>query len=34
MGAEPPRRAPRSVGSEPVVDRDVQVPGTKKKYYN
>jgi magnesium chelatase subunit I len=34
MGAEPPRRAPRSVSSEPIVDRDVQLPGTKKKYYN
>jgi magnesium chelatase subunit I len=33
QGAEPPRRAPRSVTTEPVIDREVPMPG-KKKYYN
>jgi magnesium chelatase subunit I len=33
QGAEPPRRAPRGV-AEPMIDRDVQIPGNKKKYYN
>jgi magnesium chelatase subunit I len=33
QGAEPPRRAPRTVASEPMIERDLQIPG-KKKYYN
>jgi len=34
QGVEPPRRAPRSVTAEPMIERDVQIPGNKKKYYN
>jgi magnesium chelatase subunit I len=34
QGAEPPRRAQRSVASEPLIERDIQLPGNKKKYYN
>jgi magnesium chelatase subunit I len=34
QGAEPPRRAPRSMTAEPLIERDVQIPGSKKKYYN
>jgi magnesium chelatase subunit I len=34
QGAEPPRRAPRTVAAEPMADRDIQIPGNKKKYYN
>jgi magnesium chelatase subunit I len=34
QGAEQPRRAPRGVTSEPMIERDVQIPGNKKKYYN
>jgi magnesium chelatase subunit I len=34
QGTEPPRRAPRTVATEPLLDRDIQVPGNKKKYYN
>jgi len=34
QGAEPPRRAARPVSQEPMIDRDVQLPGNKKKYYN
>ena len=33
QGAEQPRRTPRNV-PEPMIDRDVQIPGNKKKYYN
>jgi magnesium chelatase subunit I len=34
QGAEQPRRAARTVASDPMLDRDIQVPGNKKKYYN
>jgi magnesium chelatase subunit I len=34
QGAEPVRRAPRGVTTEPVIDREIPLPGTKKKYYN
>ncbi len=38
QGAEPPRRAPRGVTPEQMIERDIQlpgqVPGNKKKYYN
>jgi magnesium chelatase subunit I len=34
QGAEPPRRPTRPVTQEPMLDRDVQIPGNKKKYYN
>jgi magnesium chelatase subunit I len=34
QGAEPPRRAPRGVTAETIIERDVQIPGSKKKYYN
>jgi magnesium chelatase subunit I len=34
QGAEPPRRAPRTVASEAMIERDIQIPGNKKKYYN
>jgi magnesium chelatase subunit I len=33
-GAEPARRAPRGVPSDPLIERDVPLPGNKKKYYN
>jgi hypothetical protein len=33
QGAEPPRRPARPVASEPA-DRDIPMPGNKKKYYN
>jgi magnesium chelatase subunit I len=33
QGAEPPRR-PARPAAEPMVDRDIPMPGTKKKYYN
>ena len=38
QGVEPPRRAPRGVTPEQMIERDIQVPGqvpgNKKKYYN
>jgi magnesium chelatase subunit I len=34
QGAETPRRAPRNVPAEPTLERDIQIPNTKKKYYN
>ena len=35
QGAEPQRRAaPRGVTPEQMIERDIQVPGNKKKYYN
>jgi magnesium chelatase subunit I len=34
QGAEPPRRTPRGVTPEQLIERDIQVPGNKKKYYN
>ena len=34
QGAEPARRTPRSVASEPTIDRDIPMSGNKKKYYN
>ena len=34
QGAEPPRRTPRGVSPEPIAERDLQLPGNKKKYYN
>jgi magnesium chelatase subunit I len=34
QGVEQPRRTPRTVQTEPLLDRDVQIPGNKKKYYN
>jgi magnesium chelatase subunit I len=33
QGAEPPRRAPRGVTTEPLIEREMPLPG-KKKYYN
>jgi magnesium chelatase subunit I len=33
-GTEPARRAPRAVPSEPLIDREIPLPGSKKKYYN
>jgi hypothetical protein len=32
QGAEPPRRAPRQ--PEPMIEREMPVQGSKKKYYN
>jgi magnesium chelatase subunit I len=35
QGAEPAaRRAPRGVTPEQMIERDIQLPGNKKKYYN
>jgi magnesium chelatase subunit I len=34
QATEQPRRPTRGVTPEPVVERDIQVPGGKKKYYN
>jgi magnesium chelatase subunit I len=34
QGAEPPRRAPRSVTNETILEREVPARGEKKKYYN
>ena len=34
QGAEPARRVPRNVAQETMIDRDVPLPGNKKKYYN
>jgi magnesium chelatase subunit I len=34
QGAEQPRRPARPSGSDPMIDRDIQIPGNKKKYYN
>ena len=34
QGAEPPRRAPRGVPTESLLERDTPVRGEKKKYYN
>ena len=34
QGAEPVRRAPRGVEREILPDREIPMPGTKKKYYN
>jgi magnesium chelatase subunit I len=34
QAGEQPRRPPRGVTAETVVERDIQVPGGKKKYYN
>jgi magnesium chelatase subunit I len=34
QGTEQPRRTPRTVATEPLMDRDIQIPGSKKKYYN
>jgi magnesium chelatase subunit I len=34
QGAEQPRRASRTMNAEPLLERDVQIPGNKKKYYN
>src|SRR6476646_2909670 len=34
QGAEPARRAPRNVAQETMIDREVPLPGNKKKYYN
>jgi magnesium chelatase subunit I len=34
QGAEPARRAARGATAEAAVDRDVMLPGGKKKYYN
>jgi magnesium chelatase subunit I len=34
QGSEQPRRAPRSVTPEQMIERDIQVPPSKKKYYN
>jgi magnesium chelatase subunit I len=34
QGAEPQRRAARPAGPDAMLDRDIQIPGNKKKYYN
>ncbi len=35
QGIEPPRRpAARNAGPEPMLERDIPLPGNKKKYYN
>jgi hypothetical protein len=34
QGAEPARRPSRPVAQDPMMERDIQMPGTKKKYYN
>jgi magnesium chelatase subunit I len=34
QGAEQPRRAPRGVPAEPMIERDLPLQGNKKKYYN
>jgi magnesium chelatase subunit I len=34
QGVEPRRPAARGVGPEPMIDRDIPLPGSKKKYYN
>jgi magnesium chelatase subunit I len=34
QGAEPPRRPARTPGPEPLTERDIPMPGNKKKYYN
>jgi magnesium chelatase subunit I len=34
QGAEPARRPSRPMAPEPMMDRDIQIPGNKKKYYN
>jgi len=34
QGTEQPRRTPRNVQTEPLIERDIQIPGNKKKYYN
>ena len=34
QGAEPPRRAPRGVAAEPMLEREIPARGDKKKYYN
>ncbi|MGH6886691.1 MAG: magnesium chelatase, partial [Geminicoccales bacterium] len=32
--AEPARRAPRGVPADPMIEREIPLPGNKKKYYN
>jgi magnesium chelatase subunit I len=34
QGAEPARRAPRPAQPEPAMEREIPLPGNKKKYYN
>jgi magnesium chelatase subunit I len=34
QGVEQPRRASRSVQTDTILERDIQIPGNKKKYYN
>jgi magnesium chelatase subunit I len=34
IGAEQPRRAPRTPQTEPRIERDLPISGNKKKYYN
>ena len=34
QGVEQPRRTPRNAQTEPLIERDIQIPGNKKKYYN
>ena len=34
QGAEPARRAPRGVPADTMIERDIPIPGNKKKYYN
>jgi hypothetical protein len=34
QAAEQPRRPVRPAPAEPGVDRDIPMPGNKKKYYN
>jgi magnesium chelatase subunit I len=34
QGAEPVRRAPRGMTADPLVERELPLPGGKKKYYN
>jgi magnesium chelatase subunit I len=33
-GSEPPRRAPRGMPADTLIDRELPLPGAKKKYYN
>ncbi len=34
QGVEPARRPGRPMTADPMIDRDIQIPGNKKKYYN
>ncbi|HJR57771.1 MAG TPA: hypothetical protein VJ813_00160, partial [Vicinamibacterales bacterium] len=34
QGVEPPRRAPRAAQTDALLERELPMTGTKKKYYN